>query len=118
MLKSSRTIWMCAAILVIASLVLTACGGGAAPATLAPQPAQAPTEKPTESAKPTEAAMEKPTEPAAKPIEVATEQPTAAPSTAFVSKPSGRKTSTGFECPEPQPKSRREVNRIQPVCLD
>ena len=54
MLKVSKTIWMCAAILVIASMVLTACGG-ATPATT-------------------------------------------------VSKSSGKKTSSGFECPEPQNK--------------
>jgi spermidine/putrescine-binding protein len=92
---------MCAAILVIASLVLTACGGGAAPATTVPQPAQptqAPAEKPTDAPKPTEAAAEKPTEPAM-------EKPTeAAPSGEFVSKPSGKTTSSGFECPEPQNK--------------
>jgi spermidine/putrescine-binding protein len=76
MLKASRTIWMCAAILVIASLVLTACGGGAAPATTAPQPTQAPAEKPTE----------------------------AAPAGGTESKPSGKTTSSGFECPEPQHK--------------
>jgi spermidine/putrescine-binding protein len=70
---------MCAAILVIASLVLTACGGGAAPATTAPQPAQ-----------PTQAPAEQPT--------------AAAPSGDFVSKPSGKTTSSGFECPEPQHK--------------
>ena len=103
MLKVSRTIWMCAAILVIASLVLTACGGGAAPATSAPQPAQptqVPAEKPTDAPKPSEAATEKPTE-AATPTEKPTE---AAPSGTFVSKPSGKTTSSGFACPEPQPK--------------
>ena len=97
MLKVSKTIWMCAAILVIASMVLTACGGGAAPATTAPQPTQAPAEKPTEAPKPTEAA--------AKPTVAATEKPAeTAPSGAFVSKPSGKTTSSGFECPEPQTK--------------
>jgi spermidine/putrescine-binding protein len=98
MLKSSRTIWMAVVMLVIASLVLTACGGGAAPATSAPatsapNPAQAtaaPAEKPTEPAKPTAAVAEKPTD--------------AAPAGAFVSKPSGKKTASGFECPEPQNK--------------
>jgi spermidine/putrescine-binding protein len=85
MLKSSRTIWVGVVLLVIASLVLTACGGGAAPATSAPKPAQA-----------TAAPAEKPTDvPAAKPTEAA------APSGAFVSKPSGKKTASGFECPEP-----------------
>ena len=97
MSQSRRSMWMIMAIFVIASLVLTACGGGAAPATQAPaapaaatqapppaQPTQAPAEKPTE------AAMEKPTE--------------AVMSGAFVSKPSDKVTSTGFVCPEPQPK--------------
>jgi spermidine/putrescine-binding protein len=79
MLKVSKTIWMCAAILVIASLVLTACGGGAAPVTTVSPPTQAPAEKPTAAAP-------------------------AAPSGGFVSKPSGKTTSSGFECPEPQHK--------------
>jgi len=96
MLKSSRTIWMGVVLLVIASLVLTACGGGAAPATQAPTSTQAPAEKPTDAPQPTEAAMEKPTEAA-----LATEAP---PSGAFVSKPSDKVTSSGFVCPEPQHK--------------
>jgi spermidine/putrescine-binding protein len=93
MLKLSRTMWMCAAILVIASMVLTACGGGAAPATQAPQPTQPPASQPTQApaAQPTEAPMEKPTE-------------TAMPSGEFMSKPSDKVTSSGFVCPEPQPK--------------
>ncbi len=99
MLKSSRTIWM-------GVVYVGDCQSGAdglrwrrcarnlaAPATSAPKPAQAtavPAEKPTDvpAAKPTEAAAEKPTE-------------AAAPSGAFVSKPSGKKTASGFECPEP-----------------
>ena len=75
MLKSNRTIWMAMVMLVSGSLVLTACGGGAAPATsapatVAPQPAQA-TQAPAE-------------------------QPTDAPAS------SGKTTSSGFECPAPQ----------------
>jgi spermidine/putrescine-binding protein len=88
MLKSNRAIWIGVVVLVMVSMVLTACGGGAAPATSAPKPAQttqAPVEKPTEAPKPTEAAA----------------QPTAAPAGTFVSKPSGKKTASGFECPEP-----------------
>lgn len=86
MLKASRTIWMGATILVIAGLLLTACGGGAAPtaptaAPPAPQPA-APTQPP---AAPT----------AAEP---------AMPAGEFMSKPSDKVTSAGFVCPEPQPK--------------
>ena len=69
MLKSSRTIWIGLVLLTIVSLVLTACGGGAAPATPAPQPTQAPAEKPADAPK-----------------------------------PSGKTTSSGFECPEPQNK--------------
>jgi spermidine/putrescine-binding protein len=61
-------------------MVLTACGGGAAPATQAPQPAQ-PTQAPAE--KPTEAAL---------------------PAGEFVSKPGDKVTSSGFVCPEAQPK--------------
>jgi spermidine/putrescine-binding protein len=74
MLKVSKTIWTGVAILVIASLVLTACGG-AAPGTPA-QPTPAPTVKPAEPA----------------------------PSGGFVSRPSGKTTTSGFECPEPQNK--------------
>ena len=77
MLKSSRTMWIAMVMLVIGSLALTACGGGAAPATsapatAAPQPAQA-TQAPAE-------------------------QPTDAPAS------SGKTTSSGFECPVPQNK--------------
>jgi spermidine/putrescine-binding protein len=103
MSKSSRTIWMGLVLSVVASLVLTACGGGAAPATQAPQPAQ-PTQalaiEPTDGSTLATAAAEKPTEAAAEAMP-ATE---AAPSGAFVSKPSGKKTPSDFECPEPQPK--------------
>jgi spermidine/putrescine-binding protein len=66
MLKASKTSWMGAVILVIASLVLTACGGGAAPATTAPAATQAPVEQPTAAAS------------------------------------SGKTTSSGFVCPEPE----------------
>ncbi len=76
MLKSCRTIWTGLVLVVIASLVLTACGGGAAPATSALKATQAPAEKPTE----------------------------AAVSGAFVSTPSGKTTSSGFACPTPQQK--------------
>jgi spermidine/putrescine-binding protein len=51
MLKSSRTIWMGVVLLVIASMMLTACGGGAAPAAQAPA-TQAPAEKPTDAPAP------------------------------------------------------------------
>jgi spermidine/putrescine-binding protein len=101
MFKSSGTRWTGLALLLILSLVLAACAPAVTPA---PQPTQAPAAKPTEAAQPTAAATEQPTESAAQPTEAAAEQPTEAPSTAFVSKPSGKQTSTGFECPEPQPK--------------
>jgi spermidine/putrescine-binding protein len=78
MSKSNQAIWMSVAILVIASLVLTACGGGAAPAT--PAAATQPPAQPTQPPAPTEAA----------------------PAGAFMSKPSDKVTSSGFVCPEPQ----------------
>jgi spermidine/putrescine-binding protein len=71
MFKVSKTIWMGAAILVIASLALTACGGGAAPATPAPAATSAPAA-----------------------TQVPAEQPAATAS--------GKTTSSGFACPEPQ----------------
>src|ERR1051326_4378300 len=84
------------AILAIASLVLTACGGSqtATPAATQP-PLQLPTQLPTTA--PTSApAPEAPT---------ATQAPaaTTAPTT-FTSKPSDKTTASGFNCPEPQPR--------------
>ena len=99
MLKSSRTIWMGVVVLVIASMVLTACGGGAAPAPqhrlLRRNPAQAtaaPAEKPTERRQANRSGVPR-------------SRRTPAPAGAFVSKPSGKKTSSGFECPEPAKQS-------------
>jgi len=86
------------------ALVLTACAPAGTPTT-APVP---PTAQPNvltatstpQPAKPTEAAAQ-PTHAAAAP----TIEPTAMPSApAFVSKPSGKQTTSGFDCPEPQPK--------------
>ena len=62
---------------ILLALIVSACGGPAA----TPQPI-------------------KPTAPVEKPIEPS--QP--AGETPFVSKPSGQKTSSGYDCPEPQPK--------------
>jgi spermidine/putrescine-binding protein len=94
MLKSSKVVWTCMVILVIACLFLTACGGGAAPATTAPQPTQPPVEQPPQA-----------------PAEMPTTAP--APTGSFVSKPSDKVASSGFVCPEPQPKldvTSRELN--------
>jgi spermidine/putrescine-binding protein len=97
-MRKSNTI-VVLALLIIASMMLTACGGGTATATQAPAATEAPatqaaTEAPATEA-PTTAATEAPTA-------AATEAPTSA--AAFESKPSDKTTSTGFVCPEPQPK--------------
>ena len=85
-------------ILVIASIVLTACGGQAVPATQAPTEAPVSTQPPaTEPPTATEApsATEAP----------ATQPPAAtATSTPFTSIPSDKVTDSGFTCPEPQPR--------------
>ena len=86
------------AVLVLLSLVLTACGGGnATPAATQPPATQAPaTEAPATEAPATEAAT-------ATGSPAATEAPaTEAP--AFTSQPSDKKAASGFVCPEPQPK--------------
>ncbi|HLO28093.1 MAG TPA: spermidine/putrescine ABC transporter substrate-binding protein [Anaerolineales bacterium] len=85
-------------ILVIASLVLTACGGQAAPATQAPTEAPAATQPPATEPP---AATEAPSATGAP----ATEAPaaTTAP-TAFTSIPSDKVTASGYTCPEPQPR--------------
>jgi spermidine/putrescine transport system substrate-binding protein len=100
MSTTHTTLWRGLTAAVVLSLLLAACGTGAAtttaptspPATQAPQPTATTAEVAT--AAPTEA-------PTAAPTEAPTEAPTAA---AFVSKPSGKTTSTGFACPEPQPR--------------
>ncbi|MBP7689599.1 MAG: spermidine/putrescine ABC transporter substrate-binding protein [Thermoflexales bacterium] len=72
------------------SLIVSACAPAAAPS--ATQAPAAPAAKPTDAPKAAEpTAAPKPAEPAA-------------PTGAFVSKPSGKKLDNGFECPEPQPK--------------
>jgi len=89
------------ATLILMSLVLAACGGGGATATQAPaatQPpaTQAPVTEPaaTEASTATEAATQ-----------AATEAPTSAPAMpAFTSVPSDKTASSGFVCPEPNPK--------------
>ncbi len=108
-------------LLVVFSLVLAACGGGAAPTTPAPttqapatqalQPAQ-PTQTPTEQSTvaPSPIVTEQPTEVVTETMPVT---PTALPATAFISKLSDKTTSTGFQCPEPQPKmdvTSKEIN--------
>jgi spermidine/putrescine-binding protein len=97
----AATVWKGVMMLTIVSLVLVACGGGAAPAaptsapppTTPPQPT-APPAPPTAAPQPTEA-----------PQATDTPQPTATPATvAFTSKPSDTTLPDGFVCPEPQPK--------------
>jgi spermidine/putrescine-binding protein len=79
---------------ILLALILAACGAPAATPRPIEPTAPAPVEKPIEPTAP--AAVEKPIEPT---------QP-AAPAAAapFVSNPSGQKTASGFDCPEPQPK--------------
>jgi len=86
------------AILVIASILLTACGGRAAPATQASTEAPAATQPATEPSAATEA-------PTSTEAPVATEAPaaTTAPTT-FNSVPSDKVTASGYTCPEPQPR--------------
>jgi spermidine/putrescine transport system substrate-binding protein len=82
--------------LVLLSLILTACGGGnATPTTQAPATEPPATEAPATEALATEAPA---TEPPA-----ATEAP-ATEATSFTSVPSDKTTSTGFVCPEPNPR--------------
>ncbi|HTP07104.1 MAG TPA: extracellular solute-binding protein [Anaerolineae bacterium] len=95
------------ALLIVAlvlALLMSACAPAAtptsAPAQLTAQPNAMPATAAVQPAKPTESAVQ--ATPAAA---VPTVSPTAAPAApAFVSQPSGKKTSSGFDCPEPQPK--------------
>lgn len=81
------------ALLVLLSMVLAACGGGnATPAATQPPATEPPATQPPATQAPA-TATEAP---------AATEAPTSAP--AFVSKPSDKTTSTGFVCPEPNPR--------------
>jgi spermidine/putrescine-binding protein len=97
------------------SLLLVACAGPAATATQAPAATTAPTIAAPTIAAPTEAATTAPATTA--PTTAATVAPTAVATTAataaataaatsaaapFVSKPSGKTTGTGFNCPAPQ----------------
>src|SRR5690349_20569617 len=85
--------------LVVASIMLTACGGQAAPATQAATEPPASTQPPaTEPPAATEA-------PSATQPPSATEAPaaTTAPA-AFTSVPSDKVTASGYTCPEPQPR--------------
>ncbi len=79
-------------LLIVASMLLAACGGSAAPATTQAPATQPPATQPPAATEP----------PAATQAPAATEAPTTA--AAFVSKPSDKTTSTGFVCPEPNPR--------------
>ena len=88
----------------VCALVLAACAPAATPTPAPVQPTAQPSIPPaTPAAQPV-----KPTESAAQPTLAAalpTAEPTATvPATTFVSKPSGKQTASGFDCPEPQPK--------------
>lgn len=87
------------AVLVLSSLILTACGGGG---NATPAATQAPATQPPSTVAP---ATEAPaTEaPSATESPAATEAP-ATEATAFTSKPSDKTAASGFVCPEPQPK--------------
>jgi len=91
-------VWKGLSLLLAVSLMLAACAPAAAPAptaqpTAMPQPTTPP--QPTEAPKPTEVPPTVAPQP--------TEAPTAV-TTAWVSKPSGKTSSDGFACPDPQPK--------------
>ena len=84
--------------LIVGSMVLAACGGAAAPATQAPATQMpAATEAPATEAPATEVI------PGTGPT-AATESPVPTEPAPFKSVPSGKKTSTGFDCPEPNPR--------------
>ena len=88
------------AALILMSLVLAACGGGGATATQAP----AATQPPATQAPVTEPAATEPSTATEAATQAATEAPTTAPMPAFTSVPSDKKASSGFVCPEPNPK--------------
>lgn len=91
------TVFRFLAVLAVFSMLLTACGGGAAPAaTQAPATQPPATDAPATQAPATEAAS-------ATAAPAATEAPTTAPTT-FTSKPSDKKAASGFVCPEPNPR--------------
>jgi spermidine/putrescine-binding protein len=90
--RSRRLLSMLISVILLA-LILSACGAPAA------TPAQ-PTAKPSESAptaQPANTPLPAATTAATKPAEPSADVP-------FVSNPSGQKTDSGFECPEPQPR--------------
>ena len=90
-------------LIVMMLLTLTACSTpAAAPAPSTAQPSAPPATSTVELTEPTKAAT---------PSSAVSAAPTAAatstaraPQAAFVSQPSGKKTASGFDCPEPQPK--------------
>ncbi len=93
---NNRKLFRLFVFLIVASMVLTACGGQVAPATQAPA---------TQPLAATEAPATQPaTEPPATEVSSATESPAATEPAAFNSVSSGKTTSTGFDCPEPNPR--------------
>ena len=100
MLKSTSRVWKGLAVLMILSMLLAACAPAATP-TPAPKPTEAPAQPTVAAVKPTDVPTEVPTVtgPAkATDVPKPTEPPAPAP---FVSKSSGKKAPSGFDCPEP-----------------
>jgi len=102
-----RTLYYLLIALTLIAFILTACSAPAAAPPIVPtqptaQPSAPPVTPSAEPAKPTKP-VQQPAQLSAKPTAEATAtSTTTAP--VFVSKPSGKKTASGFECPEPQPK--------------
>src|SRR5512143_2346667 len=97
---SNRHLLFVLVAMVLFALILAACGAPAAPVQPTAQPSVPPATPTPQPVGPTEA-MAPATQTAASP----TPGPTATvPAPAFVSQPSGKKTASEFECPEPQPK--------------
>ncbi len=100
MLQPSRTVWIGLTMLVVLSLMLTACEGAGAPTQVpvTTQPTLAPTRRPTKAPQPTQEPSEVPTATATT-ASAPTPLPTEAPP--FVSRSSGKRATSGFECPAP-----------------
>ncbi len=98
-------VWKGFSLILAVSLMLAACAPAATPASAPAAPAAQPTVAPQPTTPPQPTTAPEPTT-APQPTEAAVApQPTEAPAmTAWVSQPSGKTSSSGFECPAPQPK--------------